>query len=94
MIIVAGWLRVEPGSRERYLSECLAAMELAQTTPGCRDFILSADPIRPDRIRVFERWESDDDLLRFRGSDPGGEQAAQVLDASVHKYRIAAIEPP
>jgi hypothetical protein len=45
-------------------------------------------------VNVYERWESDDDLHRFRGSGPDSEQAAQILDARVRKYRISATDGP
>jgi quinol monooxygenase YgiN len=93
MIIIAGWLRVAPTDRARYLADCETVMRMAQSAPGCLDFILSADPIDPARIRVFERWESDDDLLRFRGTGPDADQTNQILDATVRKYRISTVEP-
>jgi quinol monooxygenase YgiN len=92
MIIIAGWLRVAPTERARYLADCETVMRMAQAAPGCLDFVLSADPMDPARIRVFERWESDEDLLRFRGSGPDAERANQILDAAVRKYRISAVE--
>ena len=59
---------------------------------GQVDFALSADLVDPGRINVFERWESDEDLHRFRGSGPEAEQTAQIRDAEVRKYRISATE--
>ncbi|MFC0532471.1 putative quinol monooxygenase [Phytohabitans kaempferiae] len=94
MIIIAGWLRVEPAAREAYLADSRKVLEQARSAPGCLDFSLTADLIEPDRINVFERWESDEQLAAFRGAGPEGDQAAQILDASVAKYRISAEEPP
>jgi quinol monooxygenase YgiN len=94
MIIVSGQLHVDPEARAAYLEDCRAVLELARAAPGCLDFALSPDPLEPGRINVYERWESDEDLARFRGSGPSDEQGAQIRDASVAKYRIAAVEPP
>lgn len=94
MIIIAGWLQVDPADRGRYLADCIPVMQQAKTAAGCLDFILTADSMEPDRIRVFERWESDEDLQRFRGAGPDAEQSAQIQAADVRKYRISAIEPP
>ncbi|MFE9335101.1 putative quinol monooxygenase [Streptomyces sp. NPDC006925] len=58
------------------------------------NFTLSADPIEPDRINVYERWESEEDLARFRGDAPEPGQAAQNRDAEVGKYRISGVEAP
>ncbi|HET9254280.1 MAG TPA: antibiotic biosynthesis monooxygenase family protein, partial [Pseudonocardiaceae bacterium] len=94
MIIIAGWLQVDRADRERYVAGCVTVMRQARTSPGCLDFAITADPVEPDRINVYERWESDADLQRFRGEGPDADQAAQIRDASVRKYRISAIEDP
>lgn len=94
MIIVSGRLYVDPDARAAYLDGCRTVLEQARAAPGCLDFALSPDPLEPDRVNVYERWESDEDLARFRGSGPSDEQAAQIRDASVAKYRISAVEPP
>lgn len=52
------------------------------------------DLLEPGRINVYERWESDEDLARFRGAGPDSEQSAKILDAAVAKYRISATEAP
>lgn len=94
MIIVAGWLAVAPEARDAYLEGCAEAVRLAREAPGCLEYALGADLLAPGRITVYERWESDEDLERFRGCGPSGEQAAQILDASVARYRISAVEAP
>nr|MDT0666224.1 antibiotic biosynthesis monooxygenase [Micromonospora sp. DSM 115978] len=58
------------------------------------DYVLAADPLDPSRVAVFERWESDEDLLRFRGSGPDDDQAGRIVAAEVNKYRISAVESP
>jgi quinol monooxygenase YgiN len=94
MLIVSGWLSVDPAAREQYLDGCLEVMRLAREAPGCLDFALTADPLLPDRINVYERWESDEQLAVFRGSGPSSEQQAEIRDAYVRRNRIAAVEDP
>jgi quinol monooxygenase YgiN len=94
VIIVAGWLAVAPESRGAYLEDCAEAVRLAREASGCLEYALGADLLDPGRVTVYERWESDEDLERFRGSGPSDEQAAQILDASVARYRISAVEAP
>ncbi|MEO3976118.1 antibiotic biosynthesis monooxygenase [Streptomyces sp. CAU 1734] len=94
MIIIAGKLCVEAADRGAYLAGCEQVVEAARAAPGCLDFALSADPVRPDRINVYERWESDEDLERFRGAGPEPGPAARILEAEVSKYRISAVEAP
>jgi quinol monooxygenase YgiN len=92
MIIVSGHLDVAPAGRDGYLADCRAVVEQARAAPGCLDFALSADLLAPGRINVYERWESDEDLARFRGDGPAGSQQEQILDASVARYRVSAVE--
>ncbi|WP_370966246.1 putative quinol monooxygenase [Amycolatopsis sp. cg9] len=94
MIIIAGWLAVAPETRNSYLAGCAEAVRLAREAPGCLEYALGADLLDAGRITVYERWESDEDLERFRGSGPSDEQSAQILDASVARYRISAVEAP
>lgn len=93
LIIVAGKIFVDPPARDAYLAACRAVMEQARTSPGCLDFHLSADAIEPGRINVYERWESDEELERFRGNGPDPGQLAEIRDASVLRYRISSTEP-
>jgi quinol monooxygenase YgiN len=93
MIIIAGTLRVNPTDRVLYLELASAATALARSTPGCLDFAQSPDPLEPDRINIFERWESDDELEAFRNLPDDGVQTPPILGAEVHRYRISIIEP-
>lgn len=98
MIIVAGPLFVDPAEREAYLAGCVSVMEHARSVDGCFDFTLTADPLEPGRINVFERWESDEQLLRFRSGEAGaGTQTGpqpELRGADVAKYRISGVEAP
>jgi quinol monooxygenase YgiN len=94
MLIIAGHLIVDPADRDRYVSDCAIAVKQARRAPGCLDFALTADPLDPARVNVYERWESDAELAAFRGSGPDAEAAARILDAEVYKYRISAVEAP
>ncbi|RNL64909.1 antibiotic biosynthesis monooxygenase [Nocardioides marmoriginsengisoli] len=97
MIIVAGHLRVAEGERDQYLEAVAEVTAQARQAPGCHDFVQSADPLDPERIVIYERWESDEALLAFRTSgseEPGSPAVPDVLDADVSKYRISAVESP
>ncbi|MFI7606692.1 putative quinol monooxygenase [Micromonospora sp. NPDC049366] len=94
MIIVAGSLYVDPDGRDAYLASCLDTVRQARSAPGCVDFAISPDPVEPGRVNVYERWESDQQLLDFRGSGPSEEQTVEIRGAEVHRYRISAVEAP
>lgn len=94
MLIVSGWLRVEPSERLDYLRGCESAVGQARTAPGCLDFSLSADLLDEGRINVYERWASEPELMAFRGSGPDDEQASAILDADVRRFDVLAEGPP
>ena len=66
--------------------------------PGCLDCSPAANPLQDDRINVFERWESDEDLMRFRngeaGDGPDRGPWPMLRDAWVARYRTASVEAP
>ncbi|MEV0586544.1 antibiotic biosynthesis monooxygenase family protein [Nonomuraea sp. NPDC050310] len=94
MIIIAGTLDVDAEARDAYLAACVEVVEQARRAPGCLDFSVSADLVEAGRINVYERWESDEDLERFRGEGPEAEQVAEIRGAEVSKYRISGVEAP
>ena len=92
MLIVAGHLVVDPADREALVAESAEAVALARTAEGCLDFAVTADSLDAGRVNVFERWESADALLAFRGAGPSGEMTARILDADVRRYGVASVE--
>jgi quinol monooxygenase YgiN len=94
VIIVAGSLNLDATDRDRYLAAVADVARQAREAEGCLDFVQAADPIDPGRINVFERWESDADLERFRTSGGPASDTPPLRDADVHRYRIASIEEP
>ena len=92
MIIVAGALTVNPEERDSYLEGCVRVVSAARLAQGCLDFAVSPDLLEPGRINVYERWSSDEDLERFRGSGPDDGQLAALLNIDVGEYAVA--EPP
>ena len=82
MIIVAGSHIVD-------LERCRSVVEAARQAEGCLDYALSPDLLEPGRINVFERWASEEDLHRFRGSGPDAGQMAALLDIRVDEYEVS-----
>ena len=89
MVIVAGHITVEPEQRESYLAGCVSVVEQARGTAGCLDFAITADLVDPDRVDIFERWESQAAVEAFRGSGPSDEQGAAIVSASVAEYDVS-----
>jgi quinol monooxygenase YgiN len=89
MVIVAGYLVVDPNGRGRYLKGCVDVVKQARIAPGCLDFAITADLIDQGRINIFERWETQAAVAAFRGSGPSDDQAAAIHEASVAEYTVA-----
>ncbi|CAN5724362.1 hypothetical protein BH24ACT5_BH24ACT5_14800 [soil metagenome] len=90
MIIVAGRLILDPHKRQPYLDESVAVMTAARRANGCLDFAITADPLEPNRINVFERWDSVDAVNAFRGDGPSDDQMDSIEHADVSQYEIAS----
>ncbi len=85
MLIVAGRLVLDPADRDAHVAASAGAVRLAREAGGCLDFAVSADPVDPERVNVFERWKSAGELRAFRegGTDD---------DTDVDFSRIVAFE--
>ncbi len=91
MIVVSGWLRIEPGMRDAYLDGCRPVIAAARAAPGCIEFHLGSDPHDPERVVVLEQWNSAEDVERFRSSDgPQPEHLHSIVDAHVEQHEIAS----
>ena len=88
MVIVAGYLVVEPLQRDSYLTECRDVVRQARRAPGCLDYAISADLLDPGRVDIFERWESQAALDAFRGSGPSDDRQGAIVSASVSEYDV------
>ena len=94
MLIIAGHIVVAPGARDAYVAGCTKVVEAALAAPGCLDFSITADSVDPARIRVYERWEDEGQLMAFRGSGPISDQQDAIVDADVKRYGISTVGDP
>jgi quinol monooxygenase YgiN len=90
MLIVSGHLYIAKGQRAAFLSISNKAMIEARRTPGCRDFVVAADPIEADRVNIYEMWDSADQLEAFRGQGPSAELTKLIERADVRRHVIAS----
>jgi quinol monooxygenase YgiN len=56
MLIVAGHFEVDPADRDAFLAGRVEAMRSTRTEAGCLEYVMSADPLDPTRVMLFERW--------------------------------------
>jgi quinol monooxygenase YgiN len=93
MIIVSGKIYVRPGARQGFLQSSAEAVAQARRFAGCRDFVVAADPLEPDRVNVYEEWESEEALLAFRGDGPDANLGASIVRAEVFRHVVASTGP-
>ena len=94
MLIIAGSLTVDPADRETALAINGVTVLKAREAPGCHDFVQVADPVDPSRINIFERWESEDHLVTFRGAGQPAADSPPIQSGNVKRYLISAVEDP
>jgi quinol monooxygenase YgiN len=94
MIIVSGKIYVCPGAGHEFLASSLEAVVQARRSPDRRDFVVEADPLEPDRVNVYEEWESEEALLTFRGDGPGEDLSSKIVRADVARHVVASSGPP
>ena len=94
MLIIAGSLIVDPADRAPFLDANSGVVGLARQADGCLDFVQAADPLDPSRINIFERWESEEHLLAFRGEGQPESDSPPIQSANVKRFVISAVEDP
>jgi quinol monooxygenase YgiN len=97
-IIISGTVDLPPDRLDDALSRARPLIEGALTEPGCLDYDWCPDPLIPGRIRVFERWASEETLAaHFQGSWYQGMRehlaACGITGASTAKFRVDVAEP-
>ena len=93
MLIVSGRIMLNGGKRAAFIDASTEAMRLARAAPGCRAFVVAADPLEEDVAIVYEEWESELDLLAFRGAGPSADMRRMIASAEVRRHRIASSGP-
>jgi quinol monooxygenase YgiN len=96
MLIIAGTFEIDPARRDEFIAGKDAAMRESRAEAGCIDYVLSADPLEPGRVYLYERWESKEHLaphLARLGAAPPDPDAVPVLSADLQQYEISAVGP-
>jgi quinol monooxygenase YgiN len=88
-LIVAGKLYMNPADRDRFLEGHRHIVEQARQQPGCLDLSISPDPIEPDRMNIFEYWESSETLEAWRAIAPPPTSSVEFQDGAMLKHEIS-----
>ncbi len=98
MLIIAGEIRMQPGTRDQFFTAVAPMVDATLTEPGCRAYAFTPDPTDDDLIRLWELWDDEDALAghvasehmaawRERGRD------LPVVVRALHKYTVADVSP-
>ena len=68
MLILAGTIRLAPGSRDAAKPALTAMVEASRAEPGCLAYALSFDVEDDHLVHVFEAFEDEEALATHRGS--------------------------
>jgi quinol monooxygenase YgiN len=98
MLIIGGRIELDPARRDEYLAAAEQNMRDSRADAGCIDYVMSADPLEPGRVYLFERWESKEHLaahLERARAAQGSRQGppVPVLSSELRQYEIAAEGP-
>jgi quinol monooxygenase YgiN len=76
VIVVIGTFDVAPADRAEFVAQRADQVAVSLNEDGCLDYALSLDAFDPGRVRLIERWTSQDaltahiDAVRRRGGPP------------------------
>ncbi len=98
MIVVSGMFEVEASDREAAMAAAVRMATATRTEAGCQSYAFYADFEDPNRIRVFEEWESGEALERhFRTPHMIEFRAAlgriKIRRGQVFRYEVTARAP-
>jgi quinol monooxygenase YgiN len=97
-ILITGEIDLAPGQREAALAGARALIEEALGEPGCRHYSWAADPYLPDRVHVFEEWDTPETLAAHLVAPSYFGMLAHlskfgIANAVTRKYRCDLVGP-
>jgi quinol monooxygenase YgiN len=98
MLIIAGTITVNPDEREAFLTSRRGTVAKARAQQGCIEYAFSADAVDPACVRLFERWETEEDVdawLRTHRAEPDDPEHPKVPVKAMHflRHQISSTEP-
>lgn len=90
MIIIAGYSRAEAGERDATVQALVDMIGRARVYEGCVDFSMSADPVDPERINLFECWRDEPSWKAWRKA--ARPPKVKLRKGCVNLYRDGTVE--
>ena len=92
MIIIAGYTLTEADKRDAAVAAFAEMVVRARKHEGCLDLSISADPVDPARINLFECWRDQPSLNAWRKVAKG--PRVKLRETHVSLYRSNKAEKP
>lgn len=98
MLIVAGTITFDPAETDAARAAASRMMAATMEEPGCRDYVFSIDVSDPAGMRIFEVWDSEEDLQAHFRMPHMAEFRAAIADLGISgrdivKYQVSSSEP-
>lgn len=61
-VIVTGKINIDPANRDAFMAAATAVMDGTRAEEGCIEYVFTCDTHDDGMIRLFEMWESADNL--------------------------------
>ncbi|WP_024803210.1 putative quinol monooxygenase [Nocardia sp. BMG51109] len=94
MLIIAGYVTVAADRRDAFVAAHQDLVRRARAAEGCFDVAITADPLNPERVNNFERWESREHLDAWRAVADAPDTGIAMETVDVWMYTVTDIRPP
>jgi quinol monooxygenase YgiN len=91
IVIYAGTITMEPDVRDRYIALRLEQIRSYRAQPGVLSYAITADPLDPSMVNVFECYESEEALAAHQAIH---ERNVEVPVYAYDLYRYDASRVP
>jgi quinol monooxygenase YgiN len=97
MLVVAGYVKLDPAKVETAKQAALAVMTATQQEEGCISYTFSADLLEAGHFHIFEEWESQTALdAHFKAPHMATFQKAMggfgVSEIRVQRYEVGQVD--
>ena len=94
MILVTGYLTIAPEHRATAEAAIATLVPLTEAEEGCITYRYAADLLIPERINIWEQWESDEAMTAHMGAPHFAEFMAAIGpciggDVAVDRHDVA-----
>jgi quinol monooxygenase YgiN len=98
MLIVAGEIRMQSGTRDQFLAAVGSLVAATLLEHGCQTYAFTPDPDDADLIRLYELWDDEESLTAHLGSPhiaawQSTSAELPILSADLFKYTVTDAVP-